>query len=147
MSGIPDVLYFLPQGVCSQDLVITATDTEISDMIQKADLNMYQERSSCAVDLELQSYFDYVVQNEIMAYPSNNWTEGKNITAQKMKFSIKDFSSKCDKIGSFLRTWSHFLKKYLIENFIFCTVHVSNNHSCCKCPWLISKHPTFVAFY
>ena len=72
VSGIPDVLYFLPQGVGYQDQVITVTGTEISDMIQKADLNMDQERSSCAVDLALQSYFDYVVQNENMAYPSNN---------------------------------------------------------------------------
>ena len=34
-------------------------------------------------------------------------------TAQKMKFSIKDFFSKYDQISSFL------LKKSLMENFIF----------------------------
>ena len=38
---------------------------------------------------------------------------------KKMKFSIKDFSSKCDQIRSFLRIWSHLLKKFLVENFIF----------------------------
>ena len=43
-------------------------------------------------------------------------------TAQKMKFSIKDFFSKCDKIRSFLRIWSHLLKKSLSGNFIFCAV-------------------------
>ena len=32
-------------------------------------------------------------------------------TAQKMKFSIQDFFSKCDQIRSFLRIWSHLLKK------------------------------------
>ena len=42
-------------------------------------------------------------------------------TAQKMKFSIKDFSSKCD-FFSFLRIWSHIKKKFLMENFIFCAV-------------------------
>ena len=36
------------------------------------------------------------------------------ITAQKLKFSIKDLFS----------TWSHLLKKSLIENFIFCAVDV-----------------------
>ena len=41
-------------------------------------------------------------------------------TAQKMKFSIKDFFSKCDQIRSFLRICSHLLKKSLMENFIFC---------------------------
>ena len=40
-------------------------------------------------------------------------------TAQKMKFSIKDFFSKCDQIGRKLRIWSHLLKKYLMENFVF----------------------------
>ena len=33
------------------------------------------------------------------------------VTAQKMKFSIKDFFSKCNQIRSFLRIWSHLLKK------------------------------------
>ena len=41
-------------------------------------------------------------------------------TAQKMKFSIKDFFSKCDQIRSFLQMWSHLLKKFLMKNFIFC---------------------------
>ena len=40
---------------------------------------------------------------------------------KKMKFSIKDFFSKCDQIlsSSNLRIWSHLLKKSLIGNFIF----------------------------
>ena len=38
-------------------------------------------------------------------------------TAQKMKNPIKDLFSKCDQ--SFLWTWSHLLKKSLMENFIF----------------------------
>ena len=46
-------------------------------------------------------------------------------TAQKMKFSIKDFLSKCDQIRSFLRIWSHLLKKFFTENFIFCAVQPS----------------------
>ena len=36
-----------------------------------------------------------------------------------MKFSIKDFFSKCDQIRSFLRIWSHLLKKFWMESFIF----------------------------
>ena len=43
-------------------------------------------------------------------------------TAQKMKFSIKDFFSKCDQICGNLGIWSHLLKKSLMENFIFCAV-------------------------
>ena len=37
-------------------------------------------------------------------------------TAQKAKFSIEDFFSKCNHI------WSHLQKKSLIENFIFYAV-------------------------
>ena len=40
----------------------------------------------------------------------------KNNTVQKMKFSIKDFFSKCNQIRSFLRIWSHLLNKSLMEN-------------------------------
>ena len=43
-------------------------------------------------------------------------------TAQKMKFSVKDFFSKCDQIRRKLRIWSHLLKKSLKENFIFLAV-------------------------
>ena len=42
-----------------------------------------------------------------------------------MKFSIKDFFSKCDKSSRklrILRIWSHSLRKSLVENFIFCIV-------------------------
>ena len=36
-----------------------------------------------------------------------------------MKFFIKDLSSKCDEIRSFLRICLYLLEKYLMENFIF----------------------------
>ena len=43
-------------------------------------------------------------------------------TAQKMRFFIKGFSSKCDQIRRKLPIWSHLLEKYLMENSIFCAV-------------------------
>ena len=45
-----------------------------------------------------------------------------NSLHKKMKFSIKDFFSKCDQIRRKLRIWSHLLKKSLVENFLFCAV-------------------------
>ena len=39
-------------------------------------------------------------------------------TAQKMKFFIKDFFSKCDQIRRKPRIWSHLLKKSVVKNFI-----------------------------
>ena len=52
---------------------------------------------------------------------------GKPFTAQKLKFSIKDFFSNCEQIRKFLQIWSHLLKKSLMENFIFCAVIYQNN--------------------
>ena len=46
------------------------------------------------------------------------------VTAQKMKFSIKDLFSKCDQIRCFQRIWLYLLKKFLMENFIFCAVGI-----------------------
>ena len=37
-----------------------------------------------------------------------------------MKFSIKNFLSKSEEIGSFLRIWSYLLKKSLVEHILFC---------------------------
>ena len=36
-----------------------------------------------------------------------------------MKFSNKDFYNNCDQIHRELRIWSHLLKKFFMENFIF----------------------------
>ena len=52
-----------------------------------------------------------------------------------MKFYIKDFFSKCDQIGSFLRIRSHLLKKALMENFIFCGVTCLEERV--RCRWLV----------
>ena len=55
-------------------------------------------------------------------------------TAQKMKFSIKDFCSKCNQIRIFLRIWSYLPEKSPIEIFIFlCSVRGCNlTHICLK---------------
>ena len=56
------------------------------------------------------------------------YTKGASFAAQEMKFSIKDFFSKCDQNRSFQRIWSHFLKKSVMENFIFlCSLCDSSN--------------------
>ena len=48
---------------------------------------------------------------------------------KKLKFSIKAFFRKHDKIRRKLRIWSHLLKKSLIENFIFCAVAIEARHT------------------
>ena len=54
---------------------------------------------------------------------SSNYTKH---TAQKLKFPIKDFSSKNDQIRSFLQIWSHLLEESLMKNLIFCQVITSS---------------------
>ena len=46
----------------------------------------------------------------------------RSVTARKMKFSVRNFFSKCEQICSFLRICSHLLKKFLMENSFFCIV-------------------------
>ena len=61
-------------------------------------------------------------------------------TAQKMKFCIKDFFSKCDPIRSFLRIRSHLLKKSLIQNLIFCAVRAISSYLE-NALWYLHKKP------
>ena len=51
-----------------------------------------------------------------------------------MKFSIKDFFSKSDRIRRKQWIWSHLLKKSSMENFIFCAVFLV--------PWCPYLSPT-----
>ena len=43
-----------------------------------------------------------------------------------MKFSMEDFFSKCDQNRRKLRIWSHLLKKFFLENFIFLSSDASD---------------------
>ena len=52
-----------------------------------------------------------VVASTVSLIMSNNLYSF--VIAQKIKFSVKDFFSKCDQIRSYLRIWSHLLKKSL----------------------------------
>ena len=51
------------------------------------------------------------------------WIAG--YTAQKMKFFIKNFFSKCDQIRSKLRIWPPLFNKFLMENFSFGAIFFS----------------------
>ena len=75
------------------------------------------------MDKDFYMYFwFYYLLRAIFLSKLFNLFKSKTFTAQKMKFFIKGFFSKCDQIGSFLRIWSHLLKKPLMENFIFCAM-------------------------
>ena len=72
-----------------------------------------------------------------LKYKVLNPFHANDLTAQKMKFSIEDFFSKCDQTRRKLWMWSHLLKKSLMENLIFCAVSLSVLHE------NINKPPVF----
>ena len=54
------------------------------------------------------------------------------ILHKKMKFSIKDFFSKCDQICSFLRIWSYLLKKSGKPHFfVECNISIVDDSFAC----------------
>ena len=90
----------------------------------------------CSVSIKtLFSGIMFLIQWFIFRSPLSSWTNyfftekmGSTalvfltITAQKMKFSIKDFFSKCDQIRKKLPIWSHLVNKSFMENYIFFVV-------------------------
>ena len=62
---------------------------------------------------------EFLLLNSNVPYNVSTLFKGKS-KAQKVKFYIKDFFSKCDQIR--LRIWSHLLKIFFMENYIFCAV-------------------------
>ena len=68
----------------------------------------------------INNLFYFLKDSQLLNFANGN--ANASFTAQKMKFSIKGFFSKCDQIRSFLQIWSLLLNKSLMENFIFCRV-------------------------
>ena len=78
----------------------------------------FQQRKSCVriILTILQSEYQ-----QIFSYRSF----AKSLSLhKKMKFSIKEFFSKCDQIRRTLRIWSHLMKKSLMEFFVQCVIVV-----------------------
>ena len=60
----------------------------------------------------------HLLPNSLKTVQKNFSRKVKLALHKKMKFPIKNISSICDQICSFLWVWSHPLKKFLIENYI-----------------------------
>ena len=69
----------------------------------------------------------------------------ETLTAQKMKFFIIDFFSKCDKTRRKLRIWSHLLKKSLMKKIFFC-VAPHCDYCCIKNLFQFSKNWNNIEF-
>lgn len=70
-------------------------------------------------------------QNYYWRYCSND------IWSQFLKFFIKNFINKCEKIRRFLWIWLHLLKKVSMEKFIFCAVQAETTMSMTTIIWFV----------
>ena len=82
-------------------------------------------------------FFDqFILQRYGKERPKVNETFLTLNTAQKMKFSIKDFFSKCDQIRRKLEIWSNLRKKCFMENRIFGAVREFSCNEDGKIAWV-----------
>ena len=102
-----------------------ADETHINDintMFMSACLRFFTRFQKIFCNLHWELFVDSFLLT-ICAYMQHCYvSHAPRFTAQKLKFFIKDFLSKCDQIRRKLRIWSHLQKKSLMENFIFCAV-------------------------
>ena len=66
--------------------------------------------------------FEIIIVRLLIKFWTTSLCLRKN--CKKMKFSIQDSFNKYEEICSFLRIWSHLLKKSLMKNFSFCAVKI-----------------------
>ena len=89
----------------------------------------------------VQKFHEYFVPHKYFVTNFVHFQKLGTYTAQKMKFSITDFFSKCDQILSKLRIQSQLLNKSVMENFIFFCSDTAQNYQSSLPPieWLIIK--------
>ena len=92
-------------------------DSCCSHLIKVVFLELLKTVEGCLSNYQI--YEIYV--NSILSQRS--FRSLSSIAAQKMKFSIAGFFSKCDQLPRKLPIWSYLLKKSLMGNFIFCAEH------------------------
>ena len=91
--------------------------------------NIFQQvwffRSNLYMLQKIRWFVTWWIDSSIISLDSNlTRLSPRRQTAQKMRFSIKDFFSKCDQIPRKLRIWLHLLKNSLMKNLIFCAVTI-----------------------
>ena len=111
------------------------------------DKDLRHERVNKCEGILLKLYFYIVLYVYILLRKILNLEDDAQctFTAQKMKFSIKDFFSKCDQVYRELRIWSHLLKKPMTENFIFCVVFVGDCSCTCRCETTFSQNKHYLS--
>ena len=89
-----------------------------------------RERLFEYIDYDCTTSEELAFRSFLKSFPWHQRLQISDDTAQKMKFSIKDFFKKYDQIRSFLQIWSYLVKKFLMENFISCAVQWMDGETC-----------------
>ena len=119
---IPDTWELIKEQTVAQRTDKVDFSTQNSVALQLFQGWMVPVKNKCLISAQTTFYcINIANHNSSVFFRSFELTLTKVHKAQctKMKFSIKEFFSKCDQIRSFLRIWSHLLEKSLMENFIF----------------------------
>ena len=77
VSGIPDVLFYLPEasGFSNQRHDVTAD--EIENVLRYRDIVREGETEVHKSDTDLKEFFEYVVESEGLSHPPGSWNEAK----------------------------------------------------------------------
>ena len=126
---LPKLMWTLPKN---RQWIETSFATKVEFQTALSSLQVSCRRAlrkkyNCAKCLQSSKISEVTVSMYSVICADNGFISLTTYTAQKMKFSIKDFFSKCNQIRRKLRIWSHLLKKSLIEFFVQCyLLHADN---------------------
>ena len=127
-------------------LSIVESDNNLSNLFHDEPSVAYRSITTFSMVAQRQGFQNQAYTRSVCRMYTFLWNTKfymKCYTAQKMKFPIKDFSSKCDEIRSFLQIWSHLPGKSFMENIIFYTCYMCRLNSF----WVTFSYFSIMAFF
>ena len=101
--------------VAASEWISSCMATYYSNLVKSSRVNIEIEQCDNAVSITL-NYLRTMKSRDVL---NSFFIRSVPYTAQKLKFSIKGFFSKCDQIRRKQRVWSHLLKKSLTLSWRF----------------------------
>ena len=116
LHSLNHLLKFISEIICKW-VVWRVGSSIVKSLIEKRKREHFFSQNRESDGLHFSTCTDYSLMIQVTAW---SWGE-RNVscTAQKMKFPIKDFFSKCDQIHRKLQILSQLMKKSLMKTFIF----------------------------
>ena len=108
-------------NLCESDMIVSGASSSQTNQTEACDTFITRKVSPRTDSENTTNYSKHFLPTPNRLIQQTTFHPEFN-SAQKMKFSIKDFFSKCDQSRRKLRIWTHLLEKPLMENFISCAV-------------------------